>query len=69
MIRLIISLVLLLIIGRIVWRFMYANFDGARMLKDYSLHDLERLIEFERRSRTLQEAHLKRILALSRRSR
>ena len=34
MIRLIIWLVLLLIIGRIVWRFMYAIFDGAGMLKD-----------------------------------
>ena len=34
MIRLIIWLVLLLIIGRIVWRFMYAIFEGAGMLKE-----------------------------------
>jgi DNA-binding MarR family transcriptional regulator len=40
--------------------------EGERMLKDYSMHDLERLVEFMRRSRTLQEAHLKRILELPR---
>ena len=33
MIRLIIWAVLLIVIGRIVWRFMYAIFDGAGMLK------------------------------------
>jgi hypothetical protein len=36
------------------------------MLKDCSVHDLERLIEFIRRSSTPQEAHLKRILELPR---
>lgn len=36
MVRLIIWLVLLLLIGRIVWRFMYALFDGAGMLRDRS---------------------------------
>lgn len=40
--------------------------EGARLLKDYSVPDLERLIEFMRRSRTLQEANLKRILELPR---
>ena len=34
MTKLIIYLVLLLIIGRIVWRFMYAIFEGAGMLKE-----------------------------------
>ena len=34
MTKLIITLVLLLIIGRLVWRFMYAIFEGAGMLKD-----------------------------------
>ena len=34
LLRLIIWGVLLFIIGRIVWRFMYAIFDGAGMLKD-----------------------------------
>ena len=38
--------------------------EGARMLKDFTLHDLERLIEFLRRSRTLQETHLRRIQQL-----
>ena len=33
MLRLILWLVLLIIIVRIVWRFMYAIFDGAGMLK------------------------------------
>jgi YHS domain-containing protein len=33
MAKLIIYLVLLLIIGRMVWRFMYAIFEGAGMLK------------------------------------
>ena len=33
MLRLIIWAVLLIVIGRIVWRFMYAIFDGAGMLK------------------------------------
>jgi len=33
MLRIIIWLVLLFIIGRIVWRFMYALFEGAGMLK------------------------------------
>ena len=33
MFRLIIWAVLLIVIGRIVWRFMYAIFDGAGMLK------------------------------------
>ena len=33
MLRLIIWTVLLIVIGRIVWRFMYAIFDGAGMLK------------------------------------
>ena len=36
MVRLIIWLALLLIIGRILWRFMYALFEGAGMLKDRS---------------------------------
>jgi DNA-binding MarR family transcriptional regulator len=40
--------------------------EGARLLKDYSVPDLERLIEFIRRSRALQEKHLKRILELPR---
>jgi DNA-binding MarR family transcriptional regulator len=40
--------------------------EGARMLKGYSVHDLERLIEFMRRSRALQEAHLKRIVEVPR---
>jgi YHS domain-containing protein len=34
MVKLIIYLVLLLIIGRMVWRFMYAIFEGAGMLKE-----------------------------------
>ena len=34
LLRLIIWGVLLFIIGRIVWRFMYAVFEGAGMLKD-----------------------------------
>jgi YHS domain-containing protein len=34
MARLIVWLVLLFIIGRMVWRFMYAVFDGAGMLKE-----------------------------------
>jgi hypothetical protein len=34
MIRLIVLLVLLFIIGRMVWRFMYAIFEGAGMLKE-----------------------------------
>ncbi len=33
MLRLIIWAVLLIVIGRIVWRFMYAIFDGAGMIK------------------------------------
>jgi YHS domain-containing protein len=33
MLRLIIWAVLLIVIGRMVWRFMYAIFDGAGMLK------------------------------------
>ena len=33
MLRLIIWAVLLIVIGRIVWRFMYAIFDGAGMLR------------------------------------
>ena len=31
--RLIIWVILLIVIGRIVWRFMYAIFDGAGMLE------------------------------------
>ena len=34
MTKLIVYLVLLIIIGRIVWRFMYAIFEGAGMLKE-----------------------------------
>ena len=34
MIRLIIFLVLLFLIGRMVWRFMYGLFEGAGMLKE-----------------------------------
>jgi YHS domain-containing protein len=34
MTKLIIYLVLLLIIGRMVWRFMYGIFEGAGMLKE-----------------------------------
>jgi len=34
MTKLIIYLVLLIIIGRMVWRFMYAIFEGAGMLKE-----------------------------------
>jgi YHS domain-containing protein len=34
MTKLIITLVLLLIVGRLVWRFMYAIFEGAGMLKE-----------------------------------
>jgi len=33
MVRLIIWAVLLIVIGRMIWRFMYALFDGAGMLK------------------------------------
>jgi YHS domain-containing protein len=33
MLRLIIWAVLLIVIGRMVWRFVYAIFDGAGMLK------------------------------------
>ena len=33
MIRLIILAAVLILIGRLVWRFMYAIFDGAGMLK------------------------------------
>jgi YHS domain-containing protein len=33
MIRFIILAVLLILIGRLIWRFMYAMFDGAGMLK------------------------------------
>jgi YHS domain-containing protein len=33
MTKLIVTLVLLFIVGRIVWRFMYAIFEGAGMLK------------------------------------
>ena len=40
MTKLIVTLVLLLIIGRMVWRFMYAIFEGAGMLKEP--HDRER---------------------------
>jgi YHS domain-containing protein len=36
MLRLIIWAVLLIVIGRLVWRFMYAIFDGAGMLKGQS---------------------------------
>ena len=36
MVRLIIWAVLLIAIGRILWRFMYAIFDGAGMLKESS---------------------------------
>jgi YHS domain-containing protein len=35
MVRLIIWLALLLIIGRLLWRFMYALFEGAGMLKEH----------------------------------
>jgi YHS domain-containing protein len=34
MTKLIVTLVLLIIIGRMVWRFMYAIFEGAGMLKE-----------------------------------
>ena len=34
MAKLIVTLVLLLIVGRMVWRFMYAIFEGAGMLKE-----------------------------------
>ena len=34
MLRLIIWLVLLFILGRLLWRFMYALFEGAGMLKE-----------------------------------
>ena len=34
MVKLIVTLVLLLLIGRMVWRFMYAIFEGAGMLKE-----------------------------------
>ena len=34
MLRLIIWAVLLIVIGRMVWRFVYAIFDGAGMLKE-----------------------------------
>jgi len=34
MAKLIVTLVLLFIVGRMVWRFMYAIFEGAGMLKE-----------------------------------
>ena len=34
MVRLIIWLALLIVIGRIVWRFVYAVFEGAGMLRE-----------------------------------
>ena len=34
MLKLIVTLVLLFIVGRMVWRFMYAIFEGAGMLKE-----------------------------------
>jgi YHS domain-containing protein len=39
MARLIVWLVLLFIIGRMVWRFMYAVFEGAGMLKEDHRHE------------------------------
>ena len=39
MVRLIIWAVLLIVIGRMIWRFMYALFDGAGMLKGPSQHE------------------------------
>jgi hypothetical protein len=42
MTKLIVYLVLLVIIGRIVWRFMYAIFEGAGMLKDRASGNAQR---------------------------
>ena len=39
MIRLIILAAVLILIGRLVWRFMYAIFDGAGMLKQPGKHE------------------------------